>query len=80
MIATFHETLLPSTLPSVIDVEFPSAACVPVSSLPAAAMLSVACRVPIGVSMEMFQVPSTAMVPILSRCFLKVAPTLSRLP
>jgi hypothetical protein len=57
---TFQARSSPSTVPSKISVELPSAPCVPVSVPPELASDSVALRSPIGVVMVRFQFPSTA--------------------
>src|SRR6185312_16308337 len=62
VIATFQETLLPSTFPLVISADWPSAPCVPLSVPPAVDSEIVAACVPIGVSTEIFHLPSTAIV------------------
>src|ERR1700730_4732181 len=57
---SFQATSSPSTVPSKISPEFPSAPCVPVNVPPELFSDSVALRSPIGVLMVMFQFPSTA--------------------
>src|SRR6202048_12936 len=58
----FQATSSPSTVPSKISPELPSAPCVPVNVPPELVTLSVALRSPIGVVMVRFQFPSTAIL------------------
>src|SRR5213083_920076 len=61
VIATFHETSFPFSVPSAMSVVSPSACCVPVSVLPAVERVSVLRRSPMGVCIVKFQVPSADM-------------------